>query len=327
MAKIRFLSAKDISSIFSMKDAIDAVREGFTALSSGRAEVPLRTRMDIKKHRGTALFMPVYIDNSEYLGLKVVNIYPSNVSRGLNAISALISLFNVETGGPAAVMDGEYLTALRTGAASGLATELLSREDSETLGIIGAGAQGRTQLKGVCQVRSIKRVFVFDVNSARAKEFAQQMKNETGIEIVQSNDKRDLKKCDIICTATTATSPVFFDNDISEGVHINAVGSYKPDMCEIPERTILRAKIVTDHKETCLKEAGDIIQPIDKGLFSPDKIYGDIGEIASGKIRGRESEGEITVFKSVGNAVQDLSAAAHVLKKAEKLNVGVEIDL
>jgi len=310
-----------------MKDAIDAVREGFISLSSGRAEVPLRTRMDIKKHDGTALFMPVYIDNLKYLGLKVVNIYPSNVSRGLNAISAIISLFDAETGEPAAVMDGEYLTAMRTGAASGLATDLLSREDSEILGIIGAGAQGRTQLKGVCEVRSIKRVFVFDVSSARAKEFAQEMKDETGIEIVPSNDKRELKNCDIVCTATTAASPVFSDDEISEGVHINGVGAYKPQMCEIPEQTIVRAKIVTDHKETCLKEAGDIILPIKKGLFSPDKIYGDIGEIASGSKKGRDRDGEITVFKSVGNAVQDLSAAGVILKRAEELNKGVLIDL
>lgn len=327
MTKIRFLSAEDISSIFSMRDAIDAVQEGFTALSSGRANVPLRTHMEIESHSGTALFMPVYIDGLKYFGQKVVNIYPENRKHGLNAIHALVSLFDVKTGKPAAVMDGEYLTAMRTGAASGLAADLLAKKDADTLAVIGAGVQGRTQIEGVCAVRSIKRVYVFDSDNKRAEEFAHDIMKKAGIETIPSKSRRDLKNCNVICTATTSRSPVFSDDEISEGVHINGVGSYKPDMREIPAETIVRSKVIVDSRQACLKEAGDLIQPIAEGVFYPERIYGEIGEIASGIKKGRVSDTEITLFKSVGNAVQDIAAADAIMKKAIELDAGVEIEL
>ncbi len=310
-----------------MKQAIDTMRDAFVQLSMNQAVVPLRLGIDIPEHNGGALFMPVYLPKNKQVGLKVVSVFKNNPEKGLPMIHAMVMVMDAVNGCPLAVMDGEYLTALRTGAASGLATDLLSRKDAEVVTIIGAGVQGKTQLEAVCAVRSIKKAYILDIDLQRATEFAKEMSERLSIPVDFIEKSEMLRQSYVICTATSSHDPVFSDNDLKPGVHINGIGSYRPDMQEIPVETIVRAKVVVDSKESCLSEAGDIIIPLQEGLIDENHIYAEIGEIAAGSKIGRESRKEITVFKSVGNAVQDLAAASRVIETARVQNLGTEISL
>jgi|WetSurMetagenome_2_1015567.scaffolds.fasta_scaffold01287_11 ornithine cyclodeaminase/alanine dehydrogenase-like protein (mu-crystallin family) len=324
---IRFLSAEDVRKSLNMNQAIEAVREAFMQLSAGTAAVPPRTHIDIARQNATALFMPVYLPGIQKIGVKVVSVFGNNPSQGLPLIHALVAVFDGATGRPLAVMDGEYLTALRTGAASGLATDLLARRRADTVAIFGAGRQGRTQLEGVGAVRAIKQAYIIDPDAARAAAFAAEMSEQLGLKVDAAASTDVLSEVDIICTATTSADPVFLDDKLKTGVHINGVGSFKPSLCEIPPETVVRAKVVVDSMASCLSEAGDLIMAMERGLFTQDRIYAEIGEIAAGKKAGRSSDEEITFFKSVGNAAQDLAAAARVLYTAQKLDLGIEVKL
>ncbi|GAG44613.1 unnamed protein product, partial [marine sediment metagenome] len=239
-----------------------------------------------------------------------------------STIFALVVIVEASTGRPVAVMDGTYLTALRTGAASGAATDLLARKEARVAAIFGAGAQGRTQLLAVCEVRDIERARVYDTNLQAAESYAKEMGGKGRVPAdlkVASSPAEAAREADVICTATTSKTPVFADGDLKQGVHINAVGSFTAEMEEIPEQTVGRARIVVGSREGCLAETGDLIIPIRKGLITEDDIYAELGEIAAGIRPGRESAGEITLFKSVGNAVQDVSVAKRVMEAAQRL--------
>lgn len=321
--EILILSGEDVKKTLTMTQAIDAMKEAFVQLSSGEADVPLRTHMEMPEAGGASLFMPVHLPGSRRIGLKVVNLFKDNPAKGLPVIHAVVMVIDGEDGRPLAVIDGEYLTALRTGAASGLATDLLARKDARTAAIIGAGVQGRTQLEAVCAVRKIDMAHAIDPNQAQAKKFASEMSEHLSIPVKASGSVDVLKTCDVICTATPASTPVFADSDLVEGVHINGVGSYRPDTSEIPAGTVARARVIVDSREACLAEAGDIVQPLRNGLITKRHIAAEIGEIAAGRCEGRQDNTEITFFKSVGNAAQDLAAANHVLDAARRMNLGV----
>ena len=325
--KIRFLSAPDLEKSLSMTQAIRAMREAFLQLSNGEAIVPLRTPMALTDRDGGALFMPVYLPESEQIGLKAVSVFAENPRKGLPVIQALFLIMDGRDGRPLAVMDGEFLTALRTGAASGLATDLLARREARTVAVIGAGVQGRTQLEAVCAVRPIERAFAVDIDRERAEVFAREMSDRLAIPVTATEAEQALPHCDVLCTATPATRPVFPDEGLAPGLHINAVGAYQPEMCEVPEATVARALVVVDSRAACLAEAGDLIQPIEAGLIDESHIHAEIGEVAAGAREGRTSEDQITLFKSVGNAVQDLAAANRALGRAVQLGLGVEIPL
>ena len=325
--KILCLSAKDVSQVLTMQDCINTMQDAFTQLASGEAVVPLRSTLAMPRENGGALFMPVYLPNIRKVGLKAVTVHQDNPDKGLPMVQAMVMVFDASSGSPLAVINGEVITAMRTGAVSGLATKLLARESAEIVAIIGAGVQGETQLEAVCTVRKIRKAYIFNRNLERRQAFIKKMKEKLGIEIIAAESMAALAEADIICTATTSKMPVFKNSEIGVGVHINGVGSYRPDMCEIPPETIMRAKIVVDQLAACLSEAGDILQPIELGLISQDYIYGELGELVTGMKPARQAEGEITVFKSVGLAVQDLATADLVFTKAKNLGLGVEITL
>lgn len=324
---ILVLSGNDIESCLSMPDAIEAMRGAFIELSSGKAIVPQRIHTKINEHDAIALFMPVYLPKETKVGVKTVTISNNNPRKGLPLINALVTIFDAETGQPLAIMDGASLTAIRTGAASGLATDLLARKDAGVAAIIGAGKQGRKQLEAVCAVRKIKKAFIFDSNPNQAGKIINEYRDKIEAEITAENDLECLLEADIICTATNSSEPVFGDNDISKGTHINGVGSYTPEMQEIPFETIVRSGIFVDSITSCLAEAGDLIVPIRHSIISEHDIIGEIGQVASGEIEGRRSDDEITFFKSVGNAVQDLASASVVLSKAYQLGLGTQVSL
>lgn len=326
--KIRVLCEEDIRHALPMKEAVEVMKEAFEAVSAGRVTMPTRTHIDVSTYNGTALVMPSYSDYFGKIGVKVVNIFPANPKRGLPSIQGIVCLLDGQTGSPLAILDGTFLTALRTGAASGAATDLLANPNANTVAIIGAGIQGRMQLEATCAVRPIKKAWVYDIAEDVAVKFAKKMGAVLSIEIVVTKSSRDaLQYADIVCTATVSSTPVFNDTEIASGVHINAIGSYKPEVQEIPEKTVLRSLLIVDHRESALQEAGDLLIPIKKGHMREIHIHAELGEIIAGKVIGRTSDKDVTLFKSVGIAVQDLAAATRVLEQAEKQGFGKMVQL
>jgi len=327
-AKLRFLSGADVRRALPMAQAVEVMAKAFADLSSGQVTVPPRIHMALAEASGDALFMPSYNPAQEHMGVKIVTLFERNRDTHLPFIQALVVVLDATNGSPIGVMDGASITAIRTGAASGAATEALARRDASVAAIFGAGMQGRTQLEAVCAVRRIGQARVFDVDTAAAEAFAQEMGRSLGVPVeVAADATAALAGADVVCTATTADTPVFDDADICPGVHINAVGSYKPDVREIPAQTVVRARVVVDQDEVALEEAGDLIMPMRAGLIRRDHVTTELGSVVAGMAPGRQDDSEITLFKSVGVAVQDLAAAGKVLKNAEAMGLGTELEL
>jgi alanine dehydrogenase len=325
---MRILTREDVRKALPMSQAVEAVRDAFAQLSAERADVPLRTSLDVPRHDGVTLFMPAYLSDDDAMAVKIVSVFDRNPSRGLPLIHALVVVVDAETGAPEAVMDGTHLTALRTGAASGAATDALARQDTHVAGIFGAGAQGRTQLEAVRAVRPIKEAWIYDVDLEQAKAFADEMSHALALPInVAETPAQAVSWADVVCTATTSSTPVFEDRALRPGTHINAIGAYTPQMQEIPAETVLRAKVVIDHHEAALAEAGDLLIPIQQGLMTAEHIHAELGEIVARARVGRETADEITLFKSVGVAVQDVAAARAVLDAAREGGLGMEVAL
>lgn len=325
------LNAADVRKALPMNEAIEAMKHAYASLSAGAAVVPLRTPLPIPNSDALSLFMPAFVDSQRgsALAVKVVSLFPTNPARGLAYIQAAVLVLDPETGQSIALLEGSSLTAIRTGAAGGAAIDLLARKESKVAAIFGAGAQARTQLEAVCTTRPIETVFVHARTIENARAFAAEMKG-TGfvrqeIRVAQS-PKEALEHADIICTATTSSNPVFDDADVNPGTHISAVGSYTRDMQEVPAETLQRAKVFVDSRSASLEEAGDLIQPIQAGLFGETHICGELGEVILGRLPGRGSSEEITYFKSVGLAVQDAMAAQVALANARKMGIGTEVD-
>ena len=325
---IHILSRQDVQRALPMEEAVEAMKSAFAQLSTGQADVPLRAAVPVNQHNGVTLFMPAYLATDDQMAVKIVSVFNDNPAKGLPLIHALVVVVDAETGRPSAVMDGGHLTALRTGAASGAATDLLARSDARTVAIFGAGVQGRTQLEAVCAVRDIQKAWVFDLVPEQAQTFASQMGQGLAIEVnVAGTPSEAVAQADVICTATTSSAPVFADTDVRPGTHINAVGAYTPQMQEIPGETVQRAKVVIDHREASLAEAGDLLIPLEDGVIEEEHIYAELGEICAGLKPGRTSPDEVTLFKSVGVAVQDVAAASAVLRAAKRRGLGTEVEI
>lgn len=325
---LRFLSAADVRRALPMKEAVEAMKSAFRELSENRVVVPLRTHVPMPEHQGGVLVMPVYSPDTTRFGLKVITLFENNPARNLPFIQGLVMMFDTVTGSPLAIMDGSSLTAIRSGAASGAATDLLARKEASKVAIFGAGLQGRTQLAAVCAVRPIREARIVDVDPGRASAFAREASLELGIPVtVATSSAQALAGADVICTATTAATPVFADSEVAAGAHLNAIGSYKPHIREIPPETVVRAYVVVDQLGAAWEEAGDLILPLQAGLIGHDHIRAELGEIVAGTKPGRPHPEAVTFFKSVGIAIQDLAAASRVLANAEKLGLGIEVPL
>lgn len=321
------LSPDDMKQALPMPLAIDAMRIAFQSLSENRMIMPVRAHIEIPEHKGTALFMPSYISDLGNIAIKTVTLFDDNAFKNIPYIQGLVSVFDGTTGTPIAILDGTTLTAIRTGAASGLATQLLANQNASTIAVFGSGVQARTQLQAVLAVRNITTGYVYSPTFQNATRFANEMNAQFNINILPAKTPQQaVDNADVIICATVSHTPVFSDADLKPGVHINAVGSYKPHVQELPEQTVLRAKLVVDHIESAMEETGDLIIPMQNGTFNPDTmIHGELGQLVSQSIPARQSEDEITLFKSVGVAVQDLAAAAAAIKNAKALNIGQSI--
>lgn len=333
--KIRILTAKDVRRALPMGAAIMGMKEAYRQLSAGEATQPLRNHIEMAGENGVALFMPAAMrgdsaDTAGSLAVKVASVFRENPIRGLPLVHALVLVLEAASGRPLALLEGGTLTAIRTGAGSGAATDLLARHDAATVAIFGSGVQARTQLQAVCTVRTIKRVWVYNRTRSKAEVFVAEMRGHGPIPrelLVAASPKQALDGADIVCTATTSSRPVFDGSDLHPGMHINAVGSFSPDMQEVDAETIRRALVVVDSHEGALAEAGDLIVPIRTGVIAKDHIHAELGEIVAGEKPGRTTPEQITIFKSCGVAVQDVAAAQIALAESERLGLGTMVSV
>jgi ornithine cyclodeaminase/alanine dehydrogenase-like protein (mu-crystallin family) len=325
------LTGKDVQSLVPMSRAVELMKIVFKDLSEGKTTSPLRTPIPVPEADGVSLFMPAYVPSIEGLGMKVVSVFPRNQEKGIPTINAIVAVLDANTGEPKALMDGTFLTALRTGAGAGAAADLLARKNSKTVTCIGAGAQGLTQVWAVSAVRDIERVYVYDINEPMKESFAERLSRydaELATKVRPISDlPAALHESDVICTATTSSTPVYDHSDIQPGTHINAVGAFQPTMQEIPVETLQNSYVVVDSVEAAIEEAGDLQIPINNGEITRDSISVEVGQIVAGTAQGRTDEEQITFFKSVGNAVQDIIVAREAVEQALKQGRGQQIEL
>jgi len=257
------LTKNDVMAVLEMKDCIYVVEKAFLELENGTAVLPLR--IGIAPPDGISLYMPAYLKEMNALACKVVTVYKNNPKKGMPVIFGKVLLQDPETGDVTAIMDGGYLTAVRTGAASGVATKYLARKDSnQSVGIFGTGVQAKMQLLAVAVVRDISKVVIYDISEEAADNFKNEMSNKINAEIIKVNTPDEVLNTDIICTATSSPTPIFDGNKVNEGTHINGIGSHTPNARELDTTIIKRSKLVGDSEEACFNEAGDIMIPLKK---------------------------------------------------------------
>ena len=316
---IRLITRAQIIQLLPMRRAIELMRDGFRALAEERVMMPPRQR--IVTADGDMLLKPACLPG-EGLCVKLVMTYPGNPKKGLPLVQGLVMVFDDITGCPQAVMEAGGLTAIRTGAGGGLAIDLLARKDSHTVALIGAGVQARTQLLAAMEVRPINRVFLYDLDANAARRVEAEIEAEgKEVEIIQvANPDDGVAEADIVITATTSPVPTFSGSALRPGTHINAVGAYQVDRREVDEEAMRRSYVVVDGREAAGVEAGELAIP---GI----EADAELGEIITGEKPGRVDDQQITLFKSVGIAVQDAVSASFVLAEAERLDLGTEVDM
>ncbi len=329
------LTQTDVESVLTMEDCILQMEGGFSALNSGQVTMPQRAATPIEPHNGLHLSMPAFVaGNPGTLTVKIVTVYPNNPSlNGAPMIQGVLLLHDTVTGKLLAIMDAEGITAMRTGAASGVATKYMARDDAHSVALFGAGAQASAQLEAVCTVRDIQNATIITRSGRNDAEFAASMRERLGIDVQPSRDVRSaVEQADIICTATNSHEPVFDGEWLQPGAHINAIGAYNRTMREVDTTTIRRSRIIVDNHTAALEEAGDIIQAIAESQSSPDPldyehVAGELGDVVLGTVAGRTSPNEITLFKSVGLAMQDAVTAELIYQRAVAMNIGQHVSL
>ncbi|KTC97218.1 ornithine cyclodeaminase [Legionella geestiana] len=314
---LKLLSISEVKQNITMAEAIDAMESAFVQLAEHQATLPMRTGIPVGNN-GLALTMPAYLSKENILGLKTVSVFPDNVKHGKPSINGTILLLDAATGEPLTLMDAGYLTALRTGAVSGLATKYFSLDKPSTVAIVGAGAQAVTQLEAVAAVREIQKVMVWSRHLESAKKFAKKMENTCNIHVCEALSPA-LKAADIICTATAGTEPLVHLEGLKPHVHINAVGSHTPLMQEISGEVLKNAVVIVDQLEAAMHEAGEIIEAVKQQNITKASII----ELGSWLLKKAPPiQEKRTVFKSVGLAIQDLAVAHVVYQNTLKRHAG-----
>ncbi len=321
-----FLDRQDIETLLDMEEVIASLAAGFRELQERGAEIPLRFSLDMAEQEGVLLFMPAFLPHSRRCGTKVVSVFPRNLSQGRPTIYSSYLLHEPATGELLALMEGGSLTGLRTGGASALASRYLARDDAHILGVIGAGFQAFYQVKALLAVRRLTEVWAYDMNQERLASFCRKLDGLITV-YPTGNVAQVLKKSDILVTATTSPEPVFSGQDVKPGTHINAIGAFRPGTREVDFETIRRARVVVDTYEGCLSEAGEILIPLSEGRFRREDIHAELGELVTGKKEGRKNATEITFFKSVGHALEDVVVASLAYQKALSRGCGRHLEL
>jgi len=323
------LNYDEVKQLLPMHECIDVMTDALSALARGEAEMPLRTIFRPQDVRGVMAMMPSFRHGGAPLfGLKAICVFPDNAAIGKDAHQGGVLLFSGETGELLALVNASAITEIRTAAVSAVATRVLAREDASELAIIGAGVQARSHLEAIACVRPIKRARIAARRFEKAQLLVEEMhpKFEFEIAAVQTSEEA-VRRADIIVTATTSFEPVVRREWISTGVHLNAVGTYSFKARELDTATVADATLFVDRRESALNEAGDYVIAAAEGAFGPEHIRAELGEVLIGSHPGRTSKGEITVFKSLGLAIEDLASAAHVYEKAKQQQVGSGVEL
>ena len=330
---ILILSGAEVARCLPMHSAVGGMRTAFTALAREQVVQPVRSQINPPGTTGISLVMPAWMQDDASAGhtsVKVVSVYPDNAARGEPVIHGLVLLVDATTGKVLAGMDGGALTAIRTGAVAGLATDLLAPAEASRLAVLGAGVQARTQAAAVSEVRRLERISVYSPTAANVARMIEDLRDQLpeGIEYQAAASPREaLAGSDIVCCATTSGTPVFADGDLEAGVHVNSVGVFQPDRREVPAATVARAKVFVDDREAMMEEAGDLLIPLADGTITEDHVVGSLGDLLTGRCAGRTSARETTFFKSVGLAVQDTVSAGLVYARARELGIGTPVPL
>ncbi len=321
------LRESDVRAVLSMKDAIGLMAGALRAFSTGGVVQPVRLAMLVDPHAGYLGLMPAYLRAQEAVGAKAVTFYPNNAAKDLPTHLAVILLWDSRTGDLLAIMDGRFITEVRTAATSAAATQALARRDAGTLAILGAGVQARSHLDAMPLVRPVQQVRVWSRTPASVQRLIAEMQPRAGVRLrACATAEEAVRGADIIVTATSATAPVLRGTWITDGAHINAVGAPRPDWRELDSDAVRRARVFVDSHAGALAEAGDLLLPVAEGEITKDHIRGEIGDVLAGRIPGRTGEREVTLFKSLGMAVEDVATAHFVYTRAREKGVGQEIE-
>ncbi|MFN8498423.1 MAG: ornithine cyclodeaminase family protein [Anaerolineae bacterium] len=323
------LNGDEVASLLPMTDAIEVMSDALQTLARGDAILPLRPIMWLPDRIGALGMMPAFVGGEmSVMGLKVVSVFPGNRDTPYDSHQGAVMLFETNHGRPLAIIDASAITAIRTAAVTGVATRALAREDAGDLAILGSGVQAETHLAAMLSVRPIRRVRVWSRTPDNAQEFAARKGECHNVEIeVTGSAQAAVDGADLICTVTSAAEPVLKGDWIAEGAHVNAVGSSVPFARELDTQAVARSRMYVDRRESALNEAGDFLFPKHEGAVDDSHIQGELGDLLIGRVEGRRSPADITLFKSLGLAVEDLAAGYHVYLKALANNVGTAVNL
>jgi len=325
--EIRVLRGAEVRNLLPMRECIELMRKTMIAVSEGRVVLPLRSVMALPGGRGMLGNMPGYIAEPECFGVKLVSLMPRNKPPQHSSHLGLVLLFEAEHGCPVALVDAAEITAIRTAAASGLATRLLARQDASDLAILGAGEQARSHLEAMLCVRPLRRIRVWARDPDKARSFAATEGAKHAVAIETSATARDaVENADIVCTLTKSREPILEGEWIAPGAHLNLVGSSIATAAEIDTPAVVRARFFVDCRDSTIHEGGEYLRALQAGAILPEHILGEIGEVANGSKAGRLSAADVTLYKSLGIAPQDLASTHYVLERARAAGVGQVID-
>lgn len=325
---LRVIARSEVQRLLPMDECMDVMADTLRALALGEATQPLRQIMWLPQRVGALGLMPSHLAGLDAMGVKVVSVFPHNQGTEFDSHQGAVLVFDATQGGLFAIVDASSITAIRTAAVSGVATRLLARDDARTLALLGTGVQARTHLTAMLEARPIQSVRVWSRTPEHAASFVAWGSERYGIKMSGAATAREaVDSADIICTTTASPEPILEGDWIAPGTHVNAVGSSVPFTRELDTAAVVRGRLFVDRRESTLNEAGDFLFPKQEGAIGDDHIRGEIGELLLGQVSGRRAPDEVTLFKSLGLAVEDLAAANHVYRKALEADAGVSIEL
>ncbi|MFZ2411359.1 MAG: alanine dehydrogenase [Candidatus Methanoperedens sp.] len=322
--QILWLNRKEVESLLDMKGTLRVVEEAFRQHGLRKVQMPPKLYLYFKKHNGDLRAMPAYLEEQDITGVKIVNVHPDNPKKGLPTVMALVILNSTETGAPIAVMDGTYLTDMRTGAAGGVAVKYLARKNAKTVGFVGTGNQARTQLMAINEIIDIEEVKITSVSEKSNINFKAEMEKKLDCDIFIKKSIREVCECDILVTTTPSREPIVKNEWIAEGIHINAIGADAAGKEELDPAILKRAKVVVDDIPQA-SHSGEVNVPLSKKLISEKDICCELGEVIAGNKKARTKDSDITVFDSTGLAIQDVATANLVYQMALKENMGIKL--
>lgn len=322
------LPQAEVERLLPMGECIEVMTSTLAALARGQALLPLRTMILIPDSTDVFAVMPAYLGNPSTIGAKIITFFPRNHGTPYDSHQGAVLLFDPDTGALAAMLDATPVTTIRTAAVSAVATRLLAREDAPTLAILGAGVQGYVHIEAIRLVRPIEQLRVWSRTRAHAERLAAAARERFGLEaMVAASGAEAVRGADVVCTTTSAREPVLLGEWLEPGTHVNAIGASHRTAREIDSRTVVLSRLYVDRRESALKEPGDILVPLEDGDITADHIVAEIGDLLVGRGQGRRDAHEITLFKSLGLAIEDLAAASHVLAAARRTGAGVSVEL